>query len=60
LPFYADVSFIDTPALVGGPQMRPEPPVQFGGIAPNPSPDGDVVRRHAPFLHELFDIAIRK
>jgi hypothetical protein len=37
-----------------------ETPVQFGRVAMNPSPNGDMVRRHAAFLQELFDIAIRK
>ena len=55
-----NVGLIDAPGPVGWLEMTAQPLLQFRSIALDPAPDCRVVRLHAAFAEQLFDIAERE
>ena len=51
------VGFIDTPGLIGGLEVTPEPLLKFGAITLHPMSHRRVIGGQAALLQELFDIA---
>ena len=59
-PLDTNVGLIDTPGLMGWPEMTAQPRLQFRTVAPDPAPDCRMVRLQAAFAKQLFDIAERE
>jgi len=60
LALHPNVGLIHSPGAVGGLQFPAPSLVQFGRVAPNPTPDGGVVGGEAPLGEEFLDVAIGK
>ena len=52
-----NAGFIDTPGLIGGLEVTPEPLLEFGAITLHPTPHRRVIGGQAALLQELFDLA---
>jgi hypothetical protein len=58
LAFHPNVSLIHPPGAIGGLQLLATTLIQFGRIAPDPSPDGGVVGWQAALGEKFLDVTI--